>query len=456
MPVHWCPTHWAASGPTAVAMCPKRSCMPWSNLPSSTRFSAGSRVSAATRLLLAPVCRPAVAALFRGAADRGGGRGANFPQARRPQPHRRPQDQQLHRPGPSHPAHGQAAESSPKPAPVSMAWPPPRRRRCLAWNARFTWARKTCAGKSSTSSRCSALGTEVISVKTRQPHAARRHQRCHARLDGQRGARRITSSAASSGRIRFRHGARFSGGHRVRRRGSSAWHKWAACRKSSSLAWAEAATRRACFIPLWLTIVLSLSASRPADAASEQGEHAATLELGYPGVLHGAFSYVLQDEDGQTAPVHSVSAGLDYPGVGPEHSYWKDTGRIRLHQRHATQKHWRRLGSAAGWRGFCRPWRRPMPLSRGCGSRRHAAARTKWWSSVSRGAATRIVSRWPGLQGEEIEMNAIDALFQRLRPRVARPSCLLSPRAIQMWRRAPGLSARWSSAAPSGRDRVSL
>lgn len=59
------------------------------------------------------------------------------------------------------------------------------------------------------------------------------------------------------------------------------------------------------------------------------GEHAATLSHGRPGVLHGTFSYVLQDEDGQTAPVHSVSAGLDYPGVGPEHSYWKDSGRVR-------------------------------------------------------------------------------------------------------------------------------
>ena len=59
------------------------------------------------------------------------------------------------------------------------------------------------------------------------------------------------------------------------------------------------------------------------------GDHAATLCQGAPGVLHGALSYVLQDADGQTAPVHSVSAGLDYPGVGPEHSYWKDTGRVR-------------------------------------------------------------------------------------------------------------------------------
>jgi tryptophan synthase beta chain len=59
------------------------------------------------------------------------------------------------------------------------------------------------------------------------------------------------------------------------------------------------------------------------------GHHAATLSLGKPGVLHGSFSYVLQDEDGQTAPVHSVSAGLDYPGVGPEHSYWHDANRVR-------------------------------------------------------------------------------------------------------------------------------
>ena len=62
---------------------------------------------------------------------------------------------------------------------------------------------------------------------------------------------------------------------------------------------------------------------------SVPGGHAATLSFGRPGVLHGSFSYVLQDDDGQTADVHSVSAGLDYPGVGPEHSYWHDSGRVR-------------------------------------------------------------------------------------------------------------------------------
>jgi tryptophan synthase beta chain len=59
------------------------------------------------------------------------------------------------------------------------------------------------------------------------------------------------------------------------------------------------------------------------------GEHAASLSQGRPGVLHGSFSFVLQDDDGQTSNVHSISAGLDYPGVGPEHSYWKETGRAR-------------------------------------------------------------------------------------------------------------------------------
>ncbi len=57
------------------------------------------------------------------------------------------------------------------------------------------------------------------------------------------------------------------------------------------------------------------------------GQHAATLTYGEPGVLHGAFSYLLQDADGQVIETHSVSAGLDYPGVGPEHSYLKSSGR---------------------------------------------------------------------------------------------------------------------------------
>jgi tryptophan synthase beta chain len=65
-----------------------------------------------------------------------------------------------------------------------------------------------------------------------------------------------------------------------------------------------------------------------AGAGLRSGKHAASLVAGRPGVLHGAFSYVLQNGDGQILPTHSVSAGLDYPGVGPEHSFLRDAERV--------------------------------------------------------------------------------------------------------------------------------
>src|SRR5688572_30683891 len=66
------------------------------------------------------------------------------------------------------------------------------------------------------------------------------------------------------------------------------------------------------------------------EAAGEgldSGRHSASLTSGTPGVLHGSLSYLLQDAAGQVHPAHSISAGLDYPGVGPEHSWLKDSGR---------------------------------------------------------------------------------------------------------------------------------
>jgi tryptophan synthase beta chain len=68
------------------------------------------------------------------------------------------------------------------------------------------------------------------------------------------------------------------------------------------------------------------------EAAGEgiaTGRHAATLTAGRVGVLHGSKSYVLCDDEGQISEAHSISAGLDYPGVGPEHAAWKDSGRAR-------------------------------------------------------------------------------------------------------------------------------
>ena len=73
---------------------------------------------------------------------------------------------------------------------------------------------------------------------------------------------------------------------------------------------------------------VSLIGVEAGGRSSNAGDHAAPLSHGQPGVLHGSLSYVLQDDQGQTSNVHSCSAGLDYPGVGPEHAYWKDSGRV--------------------------------------------------------------------------------------------------------------------------------
>lgn len=70
-----------------------------------------------------------------------------------------------------------------------------------------------------------------------------------------------------------------------------------------------------------------LVGAEPGGRGPDMGDHAATLCHGKPGTLHGFYSYLLQDEQGEAAPVYSVSAGLDYPGVGPEHSHLLDTGR---------------------------------------------------------------------------------------------------------------------------------
>jgi tryptophan synthase beta chain len=80
------------------------------------------------------------------------------------------------------------------------------------------------------------------------------------------------------------------------------------------------------FVPLNGVELIGVEA---AGDGLDTGRHAASLAAGRPGVLHGSFSYLLQDSAGQVAPAHSISAGLDYPGVGPEHAFLKETGRAR-------------------------------------------------------------------------------------------------------------------------------
>ncbi len=82
------------------------------------------------------------------------------------------------------------------------------------------------------------------------------------------------------------------------------------------------------FYPFVATTDVPLLGIEAGGRGLEPGQHAASLSQGTPGVLHGSLSYVLQDTDGQTMDVHSASAGLDYPGAGPEHSYWKSIGRV--------------------------------------------------------------------------------------------------------------------------------
>lgn len=81
------------------------------------------------------------------------------------------------------------------------------------------------------------------------------------------------------------------------------------------------------FYPFSFDKEVGLIGVEAAGHGVETGVHCATLGAGSPGALHGAMSYVLQDEYGQILPTHSISAGLDYPGVGPEHAHFKETGR---------------------------------------------------------------------------------------------------------------------------------
>ncbi|HJN04695.1 MAG TPA: pyridoxal-phosphate dependent enzyme, partial [Alphaproteobacteria bacterium] len=73
---------------------------------------------------------------------------------------------------------------------------------------------------------------------------------------------------------------------------------------------------------------VAITGVEAAGRGLETGEHAASLAAGRPGVLHGNRTYLLQDDDGQILEAHSISAGLDYPGIGPEHAWLKESGRV--------------------------------------------------------------------------------------------------------------------------------
>ena len=114
------------------------------------------------------------------------------------------------------------------------------------------------------------------------------------------------------------------------RRASRCWRRKAACRTRWSPASAAAPTPWACSTPSSTTRTSRSTASRRPATASTSGKHAASITGGRPGVLHGNRTYLLMDDDGQIDGGHSISAGLDYPGIGPEHSWLHDIGPREL------------------------------------------------------------------------------------------------------------------------------
>ena len=171
-----------------------------------------------------------------------------------------------------------------------------------------------------------------------------------------------------------RHGARFPVGDRRGKCASRCSGGWrAACPTPWLPASAAAPTPSGCSIPSWTTRSVRIIGVEAAGHGIESGAHAASLTGGGPGVLHGNRTYLLQDDDGQILEAHSISAGLDYPGIGPEHSWLHDIrpGRLRLRHRRrgarglsallATRRH--HSGAGAG----------PCPGPRGAHRARPAA-----------------------------------------------------------------------------------
>ena len=126
------------------------------------------------------------------------------------------------------------------------------------------------------------------------------------------------------------------------------------------------------------------------EAAGEglsTGRHAASIGAGKRGVLHGSYMYLLYDHDGQITPAHSVSAGLDYPGVGPEHSYYADAG-VAEYASVTDEEALEGFKLLARLEGIIPPWSRPTPSPtppRWC----RRWTRTRWWSSTSPAGGTR-------------------------------------------------------------------
>ena len=294
-------------------------------------------------------------------------------QARGPQPHRRAQDQQRARPGAARPADGQEARSSPRPAPASTASRPRRPARCSAWSASSTWAPRTSAASRPTSSAWSCSARRVVAGRGRRAdaqggglrgdprlgHQRRRHA-LHHRLGRRAGA--VPGDRARPAARDRRRGARAA----ARARGPAARRASIACVGGGS----NAIGMFAAFVD---DAGVELIGVEAAGEGLDTGRHGAPLTVGgRPGVLHGSLSAILQDDEGQILEAHSVSAGLDYPGSGPEHAWLRDSGRATLRRGDRRRRAGRVSRRRRGWRGSSR---RSRPRTRSHYALREPATR---------------------------------------------------------------------------------
>ena len=171
------------------------------------------------------------------------------------------------------------------------------------------------------------LGAEVVPVTTGSPHPQGRDQRGDARLGHQRRDHALPARHGRRAAPVPADGARLPAGHRRRGARAGARADRPAARRGRRLRRRRLQRDRASSPRSSTTRACGSSASRPAATASRPAGTRRRITGGAPGVLHGARSYLLQDENGQTIESHSISAGLDYPGVGPEHAWLHDIGR---------------------------------------------------------------------------------------------------------------------------------
>ena len=211
------------------------------------------------------------------------------------------------------------------------------------------------------------LGAEVRGVSLRLEDAERRHQRGHARLGHQRPHHLLSARQRSRRASLPHHGARLPARHRQGDQSSRFSKKKAGCPRPSSPAWAAGRTPSACSMNSSADRQVRLIGVEAGGCGTALGQHAARFRGGAPGVLQGTYSYVLQDEDGQIALTHSVSAGLDYASIGPEHAMLHDSGRAEyvsktMRPRSMPSSSWRAPRASCPRSKAPTPWPRPCAL----------------------------------------------------------------------------------------------